>query len=76
MSTDATPDAVEPTASVASDLSRRRFVASATVVAASGLSLAQTPARAAATQVDMAGLPPYGNELLLAFLRDPAHGQR
>src|SRR5690242_11033736 len=65
MSTDAKPDPVE---TAASDLSRRGFVATATAVAASGLSLAQS-ARGAVTQVDMGNLPPYGNGTLPPSIR-------
>jgi pimeloyl-ACP methyl ester carboxylesterase len=61
MSTDAKPDVSAP------DLSRRGFVASATAVAAGGMSLAQATART--TQVDMAGLPPYGNGTLPPSIR-------
>ena len=61
MSTDANPD------TIAADLSRRGFVATATAVAASGLSLAQATART--TQVDMASLPPYGNGTLPPSIR-------
>src|SRR5690348_9505017 len=61
MSTDAKPDISAP------DLSRRGFVATATAVAASGLSLAQATART--TQVDMASLPPYGNGTLPPSIR-------
>jgi pimeloyl-ACP methyl ester carboxylesterase len=64
MSTDAQPDPVE---TAASDLSRRGFVATATAVAASGLSLA--PAAARTTQVDMGHLPPYGNGTLPPSIR-------
>src|ERR1051326_9075236 len=64
MPTDAKPDPVEV---AASDLSRRGFVATATAVAASGLSLAPAPART--TQVDMTSLPPYGNGTLPPSIR-------
>src|SRR6202035_3101403 len=66
MPIDAKPDPVE---APASDLSRRGFVATASAVAASGLSLAAAPARAATTQVDMASLPPYGNGTLPPDIR-------
>jgi pimeloyl-ACP methyl ester carboxylesterase len=69
MTSDQTPDSVELTANLGSDLSRRRFVASATAVAASGLSLAQTQARAAVTGADTAALPPYGNGTLTPDIR-------
>ena len=51
------------------DLSRRGFVASATAAAAaSGLTLAQAPSRAA-TPADAASLPPYGNGTLPPEIR-------
>src|SRR5215470_9550980 len=53
-------------------LSRRGFVATATAAAASGLTLAQGPARAAAVRTDLAGLPPYGNGTLPPDIRSRA----
>jgi pimeloyl-ACP methyl ester carboxylesterase len=49
------------TAALTPDLSRRGFVATASAAAVGGLSLAQTPARAAIVSTDIASLPPYGN---------------
>jgi hypothetical protein len=59
--TDAKPDAAAAAANLASDLSRRGFVATASAAAAGGMSLAPAAARAATRSVDIAGLPPYGN---------------
>src|SRR5262249_40914245 len=67
MTAHAKPDAVEPTANLASDVSRRGFVATATAVAASGVSLAQTSA--ATTAADLATLPPHGNGTLPPDIR-------
>ena len=50
------------------DLSRRDFVATASI-AASGFALAQGPARAAIVRTDFANLPPYGNGTLPSGVR-------
>ena len=50
------------------DLSRREFVATASI-AASGFALAQGPARAAIVRTDFANLPPYGNGTLPSGVR-------
>jgi hypothetical protein len=61
---EAKPNSVtENTASLALDLSRRDFVATASV-AAGGFALAQGSARAATIHADIANLPPYGNGTL------------
>jgi len=58
---EAKPNSVtENTASLALDLSRRDFVATASV-AAGGFANAQGSARAATIHADIANLPPYGN---------------
>jgi pimeloyl-ACP methyl ester carboxylesterase len=44
-----------------SSLSRRRFFAAASAMAAGGIALAQGPTRAAIVRTDVASLPPYGN---------------
>lgn len=68
MSGETKPDAAgETTAGMSPDLSRRGFVA--TVAAASGLALAQTPARSAVVRTDMASLRPYGNGTLPPSIR-------
>ena len=58
----------ENTASLALDLSRRDFVATASA-AAGGLALAQGSARAATVHADTANLPPYGNGTLPPGIR-------
>jgi len=69
MSGEANPNSVpENTASHAIDLSRRDFVATASI-AASGFALAQGSARAAVVSTDFANLPPYGNGTLPPGIR-------
>jgi len=53
------------------DLSRRAFMAAASV-AASGLALAPKPSRAAIVATDFSALPPYGNGTLPAGIRSRA----
>src|SRR5262245_11217415 len=66
---EAKPNSVtENTASLALDLSRRDFVATASV-AAGGFTLAQGSARAATIHADIANLPPYGNGTLPPGIR-------
>ena len=73
MANDPEPNSdIEATTGTASDLSRRGFVATATAAAASGLTLAQGPARAAAVRTDLASLPPYGNGTLPPDIRSRA----
>jgi pimeloyl-ACP methyl ester carboxylesterase len=52
-----------------SDLSRRGFCLTASALAAGGLALAQTPARAAIVRTDFSTLPPYGNGTVPAGIR-------
>ena len=59
---------IENAASLALDLSRRDFVATATA-AAGGFALAQGSARAAVVGTDIANLPPYGNGTLPPGIR-------
>src|SRR6516165_9711951 len=56
------------TGSHAPDLSRRDFVATASI-AASGFALVQDSARAAIVRTDFANLPPYGNGTLSPGIR-------
>jgi len=73
MANDPEPNSdLDATTGTASDLSRRGFVATATAAAASGLTLAQGPARAAAVRTDLASLPPYGNGTLPPDIRSRA----
>src|SRR5215831_2920861 len=66
---EAKPNSVtEDTASLTLDLSRRDFVATASV-AAGGFALAQGSARAATIHADIANLPPYGNGTLPPGIR-------
>src|SRR5215469_13461245 len=66
---EAKPNSVtENTASLAFDLSRRDFVATASV-AASGFALAQGSTGAATVGTDIATLPPYGNGTLPPGIR-------
>src|SRR6516162_9612376 len=66
---EAKPNSVtENTASLAFDLSRRDFVATASV-AASGFALAQGSTGAATVGTDIANLPPYGNGTLPPGIR-------
>src|SRR6266436_4617428 len=58
----------ENTASIALDLSRRDFVATASAVAG-GFALAQGTARAAIVRTDITNLPPYGNGTLPPGIR-------
>jgi pimeloyl-ACP methyl ester carboxylesterase len=60
------------TAGLTPDLSRRGFVATASAAAVGGLSLGQTPARAAIVRTDIASLPPYGNGTLPPGIRSRA----
>src|SRR5215813_9015324 len=63
---EAKPNSV--TENTALDLSRRDFVATASV-AAGGFALAQGSARAATIHADIANLPPYGNGTLPPGIR-------
>ena len=66
---EAKPNSVtENTASLALDLSRRDFVATASV-AAGGFALVQGSAHAATIHADIANLPPYGNGTLPPGIR-------
>src|SRR5215467_7225868 len=61
----------ENTGSPAPDLSRRDFIATASI-AAGGFALVQNPARAAIVRTDFANLPPYGSGTLSPGIR-PRH---
>ena len=66
---EAKPNSVtENTASLALDLSRRDFVATASATAG-GFALAQGSAGAATVGTDIANLPPYGNSTLPPGIR-------
>jgi hypothetical protein len=66
---EAEPNSVtQNVASIAFDLSRRDFVATASAVAG-GFALAQGSARAAIVRTDIANLPPYGNGTLPPGIR-------
>ncbi len=64
---------VEKAVDLTSDLSRRGFVATASVAAAvGGLALPQGPAHAGIVRTDIASLPPYGNGTLPPGIRSRA----
>jgi pimeloyl-ACP methyl ester carboxylesterase len=63
---------IENTASLAADLTRRGFIATASAAAASGFALAQGPADAAIVRTDIASLPPYGKGTLAPNIRSRA----
>jgi len=63
---------VEATSDYASELSRRGFVATASVAAMGGLALGQGSASGAVVRTDIASLPPYGNGTLPPGVRSRA----